>query len=188
MKLVRVVSTAALFLLLGTTAPVYAQDGEQEKGAGGQKAQQAQPAQHQQRPHRTQQAQHTQQQPHRTQQAQRTQQQPQRTQQVQRTQQRGDEQAQVGQHRPQGQLSSGRIPDARFRSSFGREHEFRIYQPVYYGGYSQFQYSGYWFNFNDPWPSDWQHSDDVYVDYYGNVYYLFNPRHPGVRIAISIAL
>ncbi|HLY60866.1 MAG TPA: hypothetical protein VKV95_08970 [Terriglobia bacterium] len=61
-------------------------------------------------------------------------------------------------------------------------------RPVYYGGYSQFQYSGYWFDFNDPWPSDWQYSDDVYVDYYGNVYYLCNPRYPTVRLRISIAI
>ena len=174
MKLFKVMSIAVLCLLLGSIAPVYAQKGQEEKGGGGQKPQQAQ---HAQQPQRAQQAQRTQQQPQRTQQAQRSQQQPQRTQ-----------QAQGGGHRPQGQLSAGRIPDARFHSNFGRGHEFRMSRPVYYGGYSQFQYSGYWFNFVDAWPSDWLYSDDVYVDYYGNAYYLYNPRHPGIRIAIRIAI
>lgn len=87
-----------------------------------------------------------------------------------------------------------RVPDDRFRSYYGRNHGFRIYSlpVVYVGGRRHFQYGGYWFGLIDPWPeywsSDWYDSDDVYVDYYGDGYYLFNRRHPGDRIAISFYL
>ena len=51
MKYNRVISTAVLFLLLGTTLPAFAQKGEEEKGGGGGKPQ---PAQHQAQPQRAQ--------------------------------------------------------------------------------------------------------------------------------------
>ena len=46
----------------------------------------------------------------------------------------------------------------------------------------------------DPWPEywseNWYDSDDVYIDYidYDDGYYLYNPHHPQVRLAITIAL
>jgi hypothetical protein len=87
-----------------------------------------------------------------------------------------------------------RVPDDRFRSYYGQDHGFRIYSlPVMYvGGHRHFQYGGYWFGLVDPWPEywsdDWYDSDDVYVDYYGDGYYLYNRRYPGDRIAISFYL
>jgi len=84
-----------------------------------------------------------------------------------------------------------RIPDQRFRSYYGQEHAFRIYSlpVVFVGGRRHFQYGGYWFGLVDPWPEywsdDWYDSDDVYVDYYGDGYYLYNRRYPNDRIAIS---
>jgi hypothetical protein len=87
-----------------------------------------------------------------------------------------------------------RVPDERFRSYYGQDHGFRIdVLPVLLvGGQRRFQYGGYWFGLIDPWPeywsSDWYDSDDVYVDYYGDGYYLFNRRYPGDRIAISFYL
>ncbi|HXN50994.1 MAG TPA: hypothetical protein VN943_03580 [Candidatus Acidoferrum sp.] len=63
---------------------------------------------------------------------------------------------------------------------------------MYVSGHRRFQYGGYWFGLVDPWPeywsSDWYDSDDVYVDYYGDGYYLYNRRYPGDRIAISFYL
>jgi hypothetical protein len=82
----------------------------------------------------------------------------------------------------------------RFRASFGQGHGFRIYSlPVMYvGSDRRFQYGGYWFDLVDPWPeywsSDWYDTDDVYVDYDGDGYYLFNRRHPSDRIAITFYL
>lgn len=83
---------------------------------------------------------------------------------------------------------SGRIPDERFHSSFGREHEFHMGNPVMVGGYSRFQYGGYWFGFVQPWPVGWYYTDDVYIDYVDGGYYMFDPYYPGARFAISVVL
>jgi hypothetical protein len=100
-----------------------------------------------------------------------------------------DEQRQRSQ--PELRLSArgeDRIPDDRFRAHFGRGHEFRIDNPRLVGGYSRFQYGGYWFGFVDPWPVNWYYTDDVYVDYINGGYYLCNPSYPGAQVAISVVL
>jgi hypothetical protein len=90
-----------------------------------------------------------------------------------------------------GGYNGYRVPEARFRGYYGQDHGFRIYSlPVrYVGGHRRFQYGGYWFGLVDPWPEywspDWYDSDDVYVDYGGDGYYLYNRRYPSDRIAIS---
>ena len=52
-------------------------------------------------------------------------------------------------------------------------------------------YDGYWVTFVDPWPEAWSptwyDTDDVYVDYTGDGYYMYNRMHPGVGIAVTIA-
>jgi hypothetical protein len=82
----------------------------------------------------------------------------------------------------------GRIPEERFQSNFGREHVFRIGNPQMEGGYSRFQYGGYWFGFVQPWPVAWYYTDDVYVDYIDGGYYLYNPYYPESRVMISVVL
>jgi len=82
----------------------------------------------------------------------------------------------------------GRIPDERFHSNFGREHEFRIGSPTLVGGYSRFQYGGFWFGFVQPWPVAWYYTDDVYVDYIDGGYYLINPYYPEERVSISVVI
>jgi hypothetical protein len=82
----------------------------------------------------------------------------------------------------------GRIPEDRFRDNFGEGHRFVIREPVMVGGYSRFQYSGFWFGFVNPWPVDWYYTDDVYVDYIDGGYYLCNPYYPGERISISVVM
>jgi hypothetical protein len=84
--------------------------------------------------------------------------------------------------------SESRIPDDRFRSHFGRDHAFRIGTPTLVGGYSRFQYGGYWFGFVQPWPDGWYYTDDVYVDYINGGYYLCNPYYPGAQVQISVVL
>jgi hypothetical protein len=77
---------------------------------------------------------------------------------------------------------------------FGTKNRFRIHSlPVLFiGGRQRFQYGGYWFGLVDPWPeywsNDWHDSDDVYVDYYEDGYYLYHCRYPGDRISISFYL
>ena len=80
----------------------------------------------------------------------------------------------------------GRIPDDRYRASFGHDHSFRMVRPTMVEGYNRFQYDGYWFGFNQPWPSGWNYNDNVYVEYVGGGYYLYNPRHSGIRITLSL--
>ena len=127
--------------------------------------------------------------------------QPQRTQEQQRVQQSAWQQhrAQSWQsdHRnwqQRGGYHGYRIPDDRFRGYFGPEHGFRIYGLPFLvvGGYPRFQYGGYWLSPVDPWPeywaNNWYDTDDVYVTYANNGYYLFNRRYPNVGIAISISV
>jgi hypothetical protein len=82
----------------------------------------------------------------------------------------------------------GRIPEERFHSNFGREHNFRMREPVLVGGYSRFQYGGYWFGFVEPWPADWYYTDDFYIDYVDGGYYMYDPYYPGTRFAISVVI
>ena len=83
---------------------------------------------------------------------------------------------------------SGRIPDDRFRANFGSEHVFVINEPVMVGGFSRFQYGGFWFGFENPWPVGWYYTDNVYVDFIDGGYYLCNPFYPGARVGISVVI
>jgi hypothetical protein len=83
---------------------------------------------------------------------------------------------------------SGRIPEDRFRANFGAQHVFVINQPVIVGGFSRFQYGGFWFGFENPWPEGWYYTDNVYVDYIDGGYYLCNPYYPGVHVGISVVI
>jgi hypothetical protein len=93
-----------------------------------------------------------------------------------------------------GGYNGYRIPEDRYRGYFGRDHAFRIYRypVVVVGGYPRFQYGGFWFSVLDPWPEywsdNWYDDDDVYIDYSGDGYYLYNRRYPQDRIAISVSL
>jgi hypothetical protein len=134
-------------------------------------------------------------------QQQRSHEQPQRTQEQQRVEQTAWQQHRAGNwqsdHRTwqqRGGYSGYRIPDNRYHGYFGPSHGFRIEGLPFLvvGGYPRFQYGGYWFSLVDPWPgswaNDWYDTDDVYVSYVDNGYYLFNRRYPTTGIAISISM
>jgi hypothetical protein len=93
-----------------------------------------------------------------------------------------------------GGYSGYRVPDDRYHGYFGSQHGFRIYGLPFQvvGGYPRFQYEGYWISLIDPWPGSWANNwydtDDVYVNYVDNGYYLFNRRYPTVGIAVSISM
>ncbi len=98
-------------------------------------------------------------------------------------------------HRTWGQRGGYKgfhIPETRFHRAFGRDHRFRLYDRpmMIVGGHPGFQYEGYWFSLVDPWPEQWSdnwyETDDAYVDYEGDGYYLYNVRHPGVRLALNV--
>lgn len=204
MKRASVISTAILFLVFGTTAPAYAQHEQEGKEQGksqqGQQHQQqaSKPAQRQAKPqpsyggvyhggvqsngpthggvHHSGVPQH-----------------------------QGQVRSGFGQsratswnteHRTWGQrggYNGYRIPDDRFRLYFGRDHGFRIYglPMLFVGGYPRFQYDGYWVTFVDPWPEGWPETwyetDDVYLDYSNDGYYVYNRTRPGPGIAVTIS-
>ena len=93
-----------------------------------------------------------------------------------------------------GGYNGYRIPDARYSGYFGPEHGFRIYGRPFLvvGGFPRFHYRGYWFSLVDPWPqywsNNWYDTDEVYVSYVDNGYYLFDRSHPEAGIAIRISL
>jgi hypothetical protein len=161
----RVISAAVLVLFLGISIPSFAQKGHEKKGGGGGKAQQAQHTQKAQR-QRTQNVQ-----PQRAHRAL-----PQRTRQAQP----------VVQNRGNNGNHYGRISDDHYRANFGHGHSFHMIRPRMVSGYQRFQYGGYWFGFNRGWPSGWSYDDDVYVEYVGGAYYMYNLRHPGIHITLSL--
>lgn len=87
-----------------------------------------------------------------------------------------------------GPIENGRIPDTQFHSHFGREHTFHVGHPVVVEGQSRFQFGGYWFGFGEAWPVGWAYTDDVYVDYIDGQYYLIDPVHPGLRLALVVVI
>jgi hypothetical protein len=179
---------------------------KQEQQAKPEKQQQAQPEKQQQQakaPKQEQQAKPEKQQ--QQEQAKSNKQQQQDTQQVKGQQQQHSQQQTVPSHGPQrtqeetatqhaqpalrlSTRGSGRIPDERFRSNFGREHEFRMGNPVMVSGYSRFQYGGYWFGYVEPWPAYWYYTDQFYIDYVDGGYYMYDPYYPGSRFAITVVI
>jgi hypothetical protein len=229
MKSIRVMSTAALFLLFGIAAPAYGRQEKPEEKAPPPKQQQAKPEKQQEaakppkqeqakapkqeaqaKPEKQQQAKAPKQQqeakPEKQQQAKTEQQQKSNSAKQQQAHQQQAHQQQTGSsHAPQrtqqamatqraqpalrlSARGSGRIPDDRFRASFGREHNFHMGNPVLVGGYSRFQYGGFWFGFVQPWPVGWYYTDDVYIDYVDGGYYMYNPYYPGARFSLSVVI
>jgi cell division protein FtsN len=83
---------------------------------------------------------------------------------------------------------SAHIPEDRFKSNFGQSHKFVVQRTTVVQGQPGFVYGGYSFVFIDPWPADWAYTDDCYVDYIDGEYFLFDLLHPGIRIALFVAL
>jgi hypothetical protein len=214
MKQAGAITTAVLFLFLGTTTLAYAQREQQGRDEG--RSQQGQ--QHQQgRPEG---------QPQQRQQANKPAQRPERPQSPYGSayhggvkpngptiggvhhsgvpQHQGQVQSGFGQsrarswndeHRTWGQrggYNGYRVPEDRFRGYWGRPHPFRIYTLplLFVGGYPRFRYDGYWVTLVDPWPNtwpaNWYQTDDVYVDYTDDGYYLYDLTRPSPALAVTI--
>jgi cytoskeletal protein RodZ len=194
--------TALLVLLAGTTMYAQDQDKEKEKPAQQEEKKQEPAAKEHEQPKaqeqqkdqakqtekeksdaakQQQQAAHQQQQQAAKQQQQQAakQQQVDKQQQVARQDHAQDQQAQ----RDGGNRNSRRISEQDFHAHFGREHTFRVTR----SNDHRFNYGGYYWVYNDPWPSDWAYTDAVYVDEIDGEYYLIDPVHPGLRLLIVIA-
>jgi hypothetical protein len=181
MKLAKLLSTAVLVFLPGAIVPACAQEHRDQEKQPEQKQQQAKPAQQQAKPAQQQQRAEHQQPAKPAQQQQAEHQQPAKPAQQQ---QRAGQQQPAKSAVPSG--SHGRIPDDRFRASFGSGHTFHVNRAQFAGGSRRFQYGGYWFAMVNPWPVGWLYTDSVYVDYINGGYFLCDPVHPGVNISINI--
>jgi type IV secretory pathway VirB10-like protein len=200
MKIAKVLTLASLLLLPAAIAPGHAaeqheqakqpeQKQQQAKPAAQQRAQQpAKPAPQQQRAQQpakpAPQQQHAQQSAKPALQQQRAQQSAKPAPQQQRAQQSAKPAPQ--QHAQQQAAGHGRIPDDRFRASFGRGHTFHVNRSDFAGGSRRFQYGGFWFAMVNPWPVAWLYTDNVYVDFINGEYFLCDPLHPGVYLSITV--
>jgi len=192
-------------------AQQHSQQAQQQQKAQQQNQQKAQQQQAQQHNQQAQQQQHAQQQnqqaAHQQQHAQQQNQQAANQQHAQHTQeQQHAQQAAWQNHQSQnwnsdhqtwqqrGGYHGYRIPDNRYNGYFGPNYGFVIYNQPYMvvGGFPRFQYNGFWFSLVDPWPNtwanNWYETDDVYVIYENNGYYMYNQRYPGVGITISVSM
>jgi type IV secretory pathway VirB10-like protein len=200
MRIIWAISTTILFLFFMVSVPVFSQDRDEpkpqqqedrdkDKAKPDDKAKQDdKAARHEEGKHEDQPAAHqpAQQEEHRGQPEANRPQQEQRQNENQRPNQ--NQHMDRDHQQSRGQAERGqRIPDEKFRASFGREHRFHVRreeiinrpQPVIvYGGYN--------FQLVDAWPAQWSYDDDVYVDYVDDGYYLFDPVYPGFRIAVIV--
>jgi len=185
------ISTAALSLVLGVAAPVFAQEQheqeEQKSKPAAQEEKKAQPeksARQQEKPVA---------QPEKNakpaeQNAKQEEKNNQPAQQNAKQQEKNNQPAEknVQQQQHASNQGGGRIPEDRFKANFGQQHRFRVTQAEY--GNHRFQYGGYWFGFVDPWPSNWLYTQDVYVVEINGMYYLCNASYPGVNLVLSFTL
>ena len=180
MKAFGVISTTALFLILGMTFPAFAQEEHHQQEAKPEKQQeQAKPArQEQQQQAKGQQEQKQQQQqqqqqakPARQEQQQQVkgqqEQQKQQQQQAKSSRQEQQQQARGQQHeQAQGQWAHNGQKDSRGHeyneNRFGREHHARFQEHGgrYYDGRREYSYGGYWF-YAAAYPA-WFYREDVY--------------------------
>lgn len=164
MKLLRMSSTAVLSLLLGIAVPAFAQEAEHQE----------------QKPER----------PEEQVQKDRAQKdQAQKDEHGQKKEEQRVEQNRVAQEK--GDKREGkpaRIPEERFRASYGRQHVFHVNRVTVVEGTPRFVYGGYTFVLVEPWPAGWAYADDCYIDDVDGEYFLFDLLHPGVRIAITVVL
>ena len=59
-------------------------------------------------------------------------------------------------------------------------------RPQLIRGYNRFQYGGYSFGYDRGWPLGWGYDDDFYVEYVDGFYYMYNLRHPGIHITLTL--
>jgi len=165
MKLLPLSSTAVLYLILGIAGPALAQEEtEHREPQAEQKDEKRQDR------------------------AQQDQTQKDQTQKKDEHGQKKEEQPAVQGKDEKHEGKAARIPDERFRASYGRQHVFHISRVTVVGGSPRFAYGGYNFVLVEPWPAGWAYTDDCYIDYVDGEYFLFDLLHPGVRIAITVVL
>jgi hypothetical protein len=181
MKRIGMISTAVLSLALGVAAPVFAQEQhdqqDEQKAKAGQEEKKPQPEKSAKPEQKN------------TKPEEKNAQQDKNNRNVEKpAEQQRAQQPQPGkQEQRAGNNRGGRIPDDRFKANFGEQHRFHVSQADYSRDH-RFQYGGYWFAVENPWPSNWLYTQDVYVMEINGVYYLCNPMYPGVNVLLSVTL
>jgi hypothetical protein len=199
MKALGVISTTAVFLLLGATVPAFAQEEHHEEGAKpAQHEEQAKPAakQEQAKPQQQEQqakpAKQEQAKPEKQQQQAKSQKQEQQARsqeenQQKHTQQQANGQAQQshGQYARNGQKD--RYGHEYDESRFGRDHHARFEENGgrYYEGRREYSYGGYWF-YAGAYPA-WFYQQDVYFIMGANgLWYAVAYDDPSVTFQVNI--
>jgi hypothetical protein len=189
MKMLGVISTAAVFLLLGATVPAFAQEEHQEEGAKpAQHEERAKPAakQEQAKPQKQEQqakpVKQEQAKPEKQQQQARPQKQEQQAQGQQQQERKQQQQAKAQQNeeksQPHRQQANGHVQQSQGQyarngqkdrygheyneSRFGPDHHARFEENGgrYYNGHREYSYGGYWF-YAPAYPA-WFYQQDVY--------------------------
>ena len=83
----------------------------------------------------------------------------------------------------------GRIDREYFGAHFGYGNRFYLNR-VYFGGAPRFWFGGFWFGYDEALflQYGWVNTEYVYVDDIDGIYYLVNPLHPGVHIALNVVV
>src|SRR6266496_431257 len=101
-----------------------------------------------------------------------------------------EQHGQSAQQQPRPAGKSAHIPDPQFKANFGKPHTFTVNRVIttttVVPNQTRFVFAGYTFIFLDPWPADWLFTDECYVDYVEDEYFLFDALHPGVRVALFV--
>jgi hypothetical protein len=77
-----------------------------------------------------------------------------------------------------------RIPEEKFRSSFGNGHHFRVARSG--GDERHFQYGGFVFEVVEAWPVGWSFDDECYIEEDGDDYYVVDVVHPELRVIVIV--
>jgi len=180
MKINRWLGTSALSLVLGATGLVYAQEQHEDaKPAQEARPEAAKPSQEEMKAPRQDEAK-----PQKQEQDKAGRAEDNRVKQEDSKATRQEQQA--GKPAEHAAGRGARIPDEKFRASFGRQHTFVVNRPTVVGGQPHFQYGGYSFAIVDAWPVGWAYTDQCYIDYIDGEYFLFDLLHPGVQIALVV--
>ncbi len=55
------------------------------------------------------------------------------------------------------------------------------------GGFPRFQYGGFWFVLEEPWPGYWAYGDpDFYIVFDNGMYWLCDYNDPGVEVQLVV--
>lgn len=79
-----------------------------------------------------------------------------------------------------------REPDEQFRQHFGAEHRFHMARPTIVEGFPRFEYHGFSFVVEEPWPEYWYDDDDYYIVFERGGYYLRDYDDPGVEVQVVL--